>query len=279
MHIPVSHGHLEALLKEPDPPLRGAGILCHPHPLFGGTMHTKAVYRAGQALNEAGLAVLRFNFRGVGGSTGSHGGGIGEREDASAALDWLAGSHPGAPLLAGGFSFGSMVALSVGADDPRVVALLGLGLPIERNEAYDFSFLASVRKPVLVVQGENDEFGSGEAMSEHLSELGTHITLVRVPGADHYFTERIDEMKDAVRDYFTRGPGAAAFPSGDGPQWRRRQRLEERPGGPSCEAVSGCSRAWTTSIAAPSPWPKPRETRRLWRDSISSISASSCIWR
>jgi alpha/beta superfamily hydrolase len=179
--------------------------------LFGGTMHTKAVYRAGQALNEVGLAVLRFNFRGVGASTGSHGGGIAEREDAEAALAWLAARYPGSPLVAGGFSFGSMVALTVGAQDPRVAALLGLGLPIERDEAYDFSFLANVRKPVLVVQGENDEFGSGAAIAEHLAPLGSHITLVRVPGADHYFAERIDEMKDAVRAYFTSGPGATSF--------------------------------------------------------------------
>ena len=211
MHIPVSHGHLEAVLKEPDSSLRGAAVLCHPHPLFGGTMHTKAVYRAAQALNEAGLAALRFNFRGVGASTGSHGGGVEEREDARAALDWLEARYGRLPLLAGGFSFGSMVALREGAEDRRVVALLGLGLPIERNEAYDFSFLADVAKPVLVVQGEGDEFGSGESIARHLAPLGDHITLVRVQGADHYFTERIDDMKRAVREYFTRGPGAAAF--------------------------------------------------------------------
>jgi alpha/beta superfamily hydrolase len=211
MHIPVSHGHLEAVFKEPDAPLRGAALVCHPHPLFGGTMHTKAVYRAAQALNEVGLAALRFNFRGVGASTGSHGGGIGEREDARAALDWLAERDPGAPLVAGGFSFGSMVALTVGAEDPRVVALLGLGLPIERDEAYDFSFLADVTKPVLIVQGENDEFGSGERIQRHLAPLGSHITLARVPDADHYFGEQIDEMKRAIREFFTSGPGAALF--------------------------------------------------------------------
>jgi alpha/beta superfamily hydrolase len=211
MHIPVSHGHLEALLKEPDGSLRGAAVLCHPHPLFGGTMHTKAVYRAAQALNEAGLAALRFNFRGVGASTGSHGGGIPEREDARAALDCLTERYPGLPLVAGGFSFGSMVALTVGASDSRVAVLLGLGLPIERDEAYDFTFLANVDKPVLIVQGENDEFGSGESLERHLAPLGEHITLVRVPGADHYFTERVDDMKRAVREYFTRGPGAEFF--------------------------------------------------------------------
>jgi alpha/beta superfamily hydrolase len=211
MHIPVSHGQLEAVLKEPDSPLRGAAVVCHPHPLFGGTMHTKAVYRAGQALNEAGLAVLRFNFRGVGASTGSHDDGIGEREDARAALDWLEARYPGVPLLAGGFSFGSLVALSVGAFDARVAALLGLGLPLMRDERYDFAFLAGVAKPVLVVQGEHDEFGSGEHVERVVSPLGSHITVVRVPGSDHYFTDRVEELRSAVRGYFESGPGSAPF--------------------------------------------------------------------
>ena len=211
MQIPVSHGHLEAVLKEPDSSLRGAAIVCHPHPLFGGPMHTKAVYRAAQALNEVGLATLRFNFRGVGASTGSHDDGIGEREDARAGLDWLEARYPGLPLLAGGFSFGSLVALAVGAADERVAALLGLGLPVQRDERYDFSFLAAVTKPVLIVQGEQDEFGSGEHVARVLAGLGPHITLVRVSGSDHYFTDRLDELRGAVRDYFARGPGSAPF--------------------------------------------------------------------
>jgi hypothetical protein len=211
MLIPASHGHLEAVLKEPDSPPRGAAVVCHPHPLFGGTMHTKAVYRAAQALTEAGLVALRFNFRGVGASTGSHDEGRGEREDARAALDWLDASYPGLPLLAGGFSFGSLVALSVGASDARVAALLGLGLPLARDERYDFAFLASVSKPVLVVQGEEDEFGSGEHVERVLAPLGSHITLVRVGGSDHYFTHRVQELQRAVRGYFEHGPGSAAF--------------------------------------------------------------------
>jgi alpha/beta superfamily hydrolase len=211
MLIPVSHGHLEAVLKEPNSPLRGAAVVCHPHPLFGGTMHTKAVYRAAQALNDAGLAALRFNFRGVGASTGSHDDGIGERDDAKAALDWLAERYPGLPLLASGFSFGSLVALSVGARDERVVALLGLGLPITRDQRYDFGFLAGVGKPVLIVQGEHDEFGSGEQVARVLAPLGSHITLVRVPGADHYFTDRVEELRSAVRSYFEHGPGSSVF--------------------------------------------------------------------
>jgi hypothetical protein len=177
-------------------------------------MHTKAVYRAAQALVEAGVAALRFNFRGVGSSTGSHDEGIGEREDVSAALDWLEERYPGLPLIAGGFSFGSMVGLTVGAADPRVVGLLGMGLPVDRSERYDYGFLADVARPVLVVQGENDEFGSGERVAGVLAPLGEHITLVRVPGADHYFTDRVDDLRDAVLGYFSTGPGARVLAGG-----------------------------------------------------------------
>lgn len=207
MHIPASHGQLEALLKEPAGAARGAVVVCHPHPLHGGTMHTKAVYRAAQAFNDAGLVALRFNFRGVGTSTGSHDEGVGERDDLREALDWLEDEYPDLPLLVGGFSFGSMVGLSVGADDERVVALLGLGLPVDMDR-YDYSFLAEAKKPILVVQGENDEFGAGDTVAALLSELGAHITLVRIPGTDHYFTDRLDELRATIRCYYESGPGS-----------------------------------------------------------------------
>jgi alpha/beta superfamily hydrolase len=171
-------------------------------------MHTKAVYRAAQALNEAGLVALRFNFRGVGTSTGSHDGGIGERDDLIAAIDWLAAEYPTLPLVVGGFSFGSLVGLSVGSDDTRVAALLGLGLPVGLDDRYDFTFLADADKPVLVVQGEDDEFGAGDVVASALAPLGSHVTLVRIPGADHYFGDRLDELRAAVRGYFASGPGA-----------------------------------------------------------------------
>lgn len=207
MKIPVEHGWLEALVKEPDGPARGAAVVCHPHPIHGGTMHTKAVYRAAQALNDAGMVALRFNFRGVGASTGSYDEGHGEQDDARAALDWLEERYPALPLLLGGFSFGSRVALTVGLDDDRVVGLLALGLPVEL-ENYDFSFLAETTKPILVVQGEEDEFGAGATVAEVLEPLGSHITLVRVAGADHYFADRSEELREAVEGYYASGPGA-----------------------------------------------------------------------
>lgn len=208
MRIPAPHGHLEAVLKEPDGAPRGAAVVCHPHPLHGGTMHTKAVYRAAQGTVDAGLVALRFNFRGVGTSTGSHDDGIGERDDVRAALDWLGASYPSLPIVVGGFSFGSMVGLGVGVDDDRVCALLGLGLPLALDERYDYGFLASTEKPVLVVQGENDEFGSGALVAERLAPMGAHVTLVRIPGSDHYFTGRLEELRAAVRGYYESGPGA-----------------------------------------------------------------------
>ncbi len=170
-------------------------------------MHTKAVYRAAQALNEAGLVALRFNFRGVGTSTGSHDEGIGERDDARAALDWLEAEYPELPIVMGGFSFGSMVGLSVGSEEDRVAGLLGMGLPVEMDR-YDYSYLAKADKPVLVVQGERDEFGRGEVVAAALADLGPMITLVRVPDADHYFTGHLEELKAAVRGYYASGPGA-----------------------------------------------------------------------
>ena len=204
MNIPAPHGHLEAAHREPPGALRGAGVVCHPHPIQGGTMHEKAVFRAAQALADVKIAALRFNFRGVGTSTGSYDMGVGEKDDVRAALDWLEERHPGLPLVVGGFSFGSMVGLGAAADDPRVVALFGLSLPIRM---YDYGFLADVRKPILVVQGEEDELGSGPEVGPVVAALGSHVRLARIEGSDHYFNGHIDEMRAVVSEFFRSGPG------------------------------------------------------------------------
>ena len=151
-------GRLEAILWKPQgvarPPM--AAVLCHPHPLFGGTMHNKVIYQTAKSLDALGLAVLRFNFRGAGTSAGVHDRGRGEQGDVRAALDFLANEFPGVPLLLAGFSFGCWVGLRVGCEDKRVTELIGLGTPVNSS---DFSYLETCAKPKLFVHGENDEHG------------------------------------------------------------------------------------------------------------------------
>ena len=215
MKIPVSHGHLEAALRNPDGEMRGGAVFCHPHPIHGGTMHTKAVYRATRALNAAGLRTLRFNFRGVGYSTGTFDDGIGEEEDALAAMDWLELGLPGRPMVVGGMSFGSMVGLKAGVEDARVVAMVAVGVPIH---VYDYSYLADTGKPVLVVQGELDEFGGGAETEEGLGGLGDHMTVRRIPGAGHLLEDHLEELQDHILEFFSTGPGSLAVgsPIGNG---------------------------------------------------------------
>ena len=124
-------GRLEAILWTPraDTPPPLAALVCHPHPLFGGTMHNKVVFQAAKSIDALGIPVLRFNFRGAGLSAGVHDRGLGEREDVRTALQFLIAEFPGVPLLVAGFSFGSVVGLRVGCETPEVKELIGLGLP------------------------------------------------------------------------------------------------------------------------------------------------------
>jgi len=179
-------------------------------------MHTKAVYRAAQAFLSIGLRTLRFNFRGVGCSTGTFDDGIGEEDDVRAALDWLEiGGVRDKPMVVGGLSFGSMVGMAVGAREPRVKALVGMGLPIN---VYEYSYLARAEKPVLIVQGEEDEFGSAEEVGKALSPLGDHISVVGIPGSGHLFEGHFETMQSVIREFFTGGPGALALEGpGGGP--------------------------------------------------------------
>ena len=203
LFIPAEHGQLEAILKEPrqDSPI-GVALVLHPHPLGGGTMHNKVVFRAAAALNDAGLTTLRINFRGVGQSTGQHDEGRGEQDDVRASLDYLSQNCPGLRTLLCGFSFGARVGLDVGIHDPRVSYLIGIGTPLKM---YDFNFLGSCRKPLLLVHGEHDEFGEVERLRELVADLEPHVPLrlVVIPDADHFFEGHLDELKSAITDWAT----------------------------------------------------------------------------
>jgi uncharacterized protein len=191
-------GPLESVLWKPaaGAPARVA-LVCHPHPLFGGTLHNKVVYQTAKALAGLGMAVLRFNFRGAGLSAGTHDKGDGETGDVRAALDFLAQEFPGLPLLVAGFSFGSWVGLRVGCVDPRVTELIGLGIPVNST---DFSFLQRCRKPMLFVHGENDEHGNVEKARELAKGLES-ATFVEIAGVDHFFKGKLDEVAAAIRDW------------------------------------------------------------------------------
>jgi hypothetical protein len=199
MHVDLAGpaGKLEALLEERSSPTFAA-LVCHPHPRFGGTMHTHAAYRLAKAVFAKGGAALRFNFRGVGRSDGAYGGGEGEADDARAALAWLARERPGVPLLACGFSFGAWMAILAGGDDPRVRGLLLAGLALRGADLERFRDVARVQdvaKPVAIVQAGADEFGTpGEVLAAVDGSLGPR-RLVTVAGATHLFTEDLPSLQ------------------------------------------------------------------------------------
>ena len=193
-------GRLEAILWKPAAPTRLAALVCHPHPLFGGTMHNKVVYQAAKSLDALSVPVLRFNFRGAGLSAGAHDRGHGEQEDVRAALDLLAAEFPGLPLLVAGFSFGSWVGLRVGCPDPRVRELIGLGTPVNSS---DFSYLRNCDKPKLFVHGANDEHGDVGKLEQLVESLPGENRLVVVAGAEHFFAGKLDQVDAAIRAWIT----------------------------------------------------------------------------
>ncbi len=194
-------GQLEAMLwtspesgasTEPPP----SAIVCHPHPMFGGTMHNKVVYQAAKALHELGIPVLRFNFRGTGLSEGTHDRGRGEQDDVRTGLSFLATEFPDRPIILAGFSFGAWVGLRVGCEDARVTSLIGLGLPVDRS---DLSYLHTCAKPKLIVQGGNDEFGSRSNLEVLFAEMPQPKNLVVIEGVDHFFTGKLPEVGAAIK--------------------------------------------------------------------------------
>lgn len=205
LFIPAPHGRLEAILKPPRTgSIRGAALVLHPHPLGGGTMHNKVVFRAAAALNDAGLLTLRINFRGVGQSTGTHDQGDGEREDVQAGLAYLTENYPDREITLCGFSFGARVGMEVGMDDDRVTRMISIGTPVDK---YDFSFLERCRKPILFVHGEHDEYGDLDRLRELVGRISAPVRLEVIREAGHFFDDQLRELQQAIVAWITSAPG------------------------------------------------------------------------
>jgi alpha/beta superfamily hydrolase len=172
----------------------------HPHPLGGGTMHNKVIFRAAAALNDAGLVTLRINFRGVGQSTGTHDDGHGERDDVRAGLEYLTENYANQEITLCGFSFGARVGLEVGLADDRVVRLISIGTPVDK---YDFSFLEQCRKPILFVHGDHDEYGNVDRLRELVARVAQHAPaeLRIIDGAGHFFDNQLEELKRVITEW------------------------------------------------------------------------------
>ena len=199
LHGPA--GKLEALLNAGRADAPYAALVCHPHPLGGGTMHNKVVYHATKAFQAVGLPVLRFNFRGTGRSQGQHDHGRGEKDDVRAALDWLQNEFH-KPILFAGFSFGSAVGLPVCCGDPRVPGLIGLGLPVHaEGRDYHYDFLAQCHQPKLFISGTRDQYGPREKLSAVIATAAQPTEVVWITDADHFFAGKLETVRAAILDW------------------------------------------------------------------------------
>ena len=195
--IPGPAGLLEALVDLPPGTPRAAVVFAHPLPTHGGTMHTKVVFQGAKALMRIGCAVLRFNFRGVGRSAGTWDNGDGERADYHAAIDYFAARYPDIELWAAGFSFGSYIAMSVGADHDRVCTLIGIAPPVDR---YDYTSVKRSTKPKFLIHGERDELIPLRAVREFYAQVPEPKELVEIDRANHLFDGQAGEVGDALED-------------------------------------------------------------------------------
>ncbi len=194
-------GRLEALLNLGTPSAEYACVVCHPHPLYGGTMHNKVVFRTMKALNGFGFPVLRFNFRGAGSSAGEHDDGRGEVADVRVALDYLS-ERFGLPILFAGFSFGAAVGLRAAAVHPKVKGLILVGTPVNaEGRAYSYELLQKSPRPKLMVSGDHDQFASVAQLEEVFATAAEPKRLVVIPGADHFFAGHLEELREAVRGW------------------------------------------------------------------------------
>lgn len=189
-------GKLESLLEEPeDGEPRFAALVCHPHPQHGGTMHNKVVYRLARGLRKAGAVVLRFNYRGVNLSEGVYDHGIGETEDARACLEWLRSRYPHLPAMVAGFSFGSRIALRIGAQRPDLRKVIAAGFPTVYK---DRTYLDPCAVARTFIHSTNDEFGPKDELAAVVAELDGPPELVFIESKDHFFVDALDAFEQAV---------------------------------------------------------------------------------
>ena len=201
-------GRLEALYGPPETPEdgpavtpRAVAVLCHPHPVHGGTMHNTVVYRAAKALRRAGLAVLRFNFRGTEGSAGAYDGKGAEEDDLAACLDHVQARHPGLPLWAGGFSFGARVTCGLAPRDPRIGRCLFLALPVATFECRP---IVDVPQRSLLLFAGRDDYGTAAVLRQGFPGLGPHLEVDEIPDTDHFFRNKTPELEARVHAWALR---------------------------------------------------------------------------
>ena len=200
LFIPAAVGQLEAILKAPAGAAKGVALVCHPHPMGGGTMHNKVVFRAAAGLTDAGLVTLRFNFRGVGESGGEHDGAA-EKQDVRDALDYLTENYPQHEITLAGFSFGTRIGSEVAVTDERVVRLISIGTPVDKYD--DFDYLEDLRKPILFVHGDRDEFGAVASLQKLVEKVSknTETELVVFENCGHFFDEHLNELRETVKHW------------------------------------------------------------------------------
>ncbi len=195
-------GRLEALLNAGAGKATRAALVCHPHPLYGGTLHNKVVFHTMKALHNFGFPVLRFNFRGAGLSQGEHDGGRGDVDDVRTALDWLDGEFH-LPLIFAGFSFGAAIGLQAACPDARVKAVIALGLPLAPidERSYEYAFLQTCAKPKLFLSGGRDQFGPRAQLQRLVESSPEPRKLVLIEGADHFFEGRLRELRETIEKW------------------------------------------------------------------------------
>jgi alpha/beta superfamily hydrolase len=202
LFLPGPAGRLETVIEEPeDQALRQAVVICHPHPQFGGTMHNKVVYRMARGMRRAGAVAMRFNYRGVNMSEGTYDNGVGELEDARAALDFLRSRYPDLPFSLAGFSFGSRIILKLGCVIPGAARLIAVGFPAGDPASRT---LGACEIPRVFIQSTNDEFGPRDAMESYFAALAGLKELIWVEARDHFFAGGLDQFEHAVFEVASR---------------------------------------------------------------------------